>query len=335
MTIKTFLIVISMTLPISTALADTYQLDAQISYQESIDREGRTDFESSQIATSITWWISPVADHKGPWAEAGFLSKEDSFQLSYAQNEIDFSVPGLVRGSDTDAETFNLKYRYVHEGTGFYGMAGLGQSITNQTNVIFDEVKSDLYEIRLGYYVTDHTSIELFDNRSEADERERGVVNCLLSRCVQTFDTTFSTEVESFGILAKHVGQIGNQHYTIVAQYGRQETETRNRTILTYEPARFAPPTLRFDSNEDFRNEFFGTTLVWYPNFRLGVGVGFESREVEGPRSVFDLDRYKLSFDWFINHRYRIQIHYIREDDISVLGIKDLDSSALSIHARF
>ena len=137
----------------SLAVAGDYRVELNASHAD-------TDLnivEASATGLSLSYYLAPVQQGDEPHAEAAFVSRASSISAGVSRGEIDPAV-----GADIDSDDITLGFHYVIPDTGI--IVGM-----NYRNIDEETVDYKGYGFKLGYYLTDTSTLVLGISQLEDD----------------------------------------------------------------------------------------------------------------------------------------------------------------------
>ncbi len=275
----------------ASALAE-YRVELDLNYGEV--RGLPTDPESANA--SVTVFLAPVPDARGPRVEAAFLARASSLQYSYNRSESaapNFGIPGVVVSESrlTD-NSHSLTARYVFPDTGW--IVSLQGNVLDSDDVSvagsFD-TDTESYGViaGVGRYLNDTTTVEVFAGYTEFNGDTTTLLDCM---AFGVFDPNcenlgigndFDTDAFSISALFRRVGRIGNAVFSTSAGVGYTNFDVNNSgtevsIIGDVDPTLVDPLVSVFesvatsDSTDSFNVQLAGT---WFPFSDLGVDLNY------------------------------------------------------------
>ncbi len=321
---------------------------------------------------SISWFIAPVDESKGPLAEAAFLSRSSSIRYGYTrfENSFDFltvapgpgllpipidSAPGPVGqpafGSTASGliapntnvpnlNTHSLDTRYVVHDTSWIvsGSLSLTDGDFSAANVASDQ---DDWSggLSVGRYVLTNTTVSL---RAEYDESEVTAEVALALNFPsiginQLAETTLITETETVDIslVGEHVGTVGDYSYRLTANAGyfTSDIDLESVTLIT-DVATGEPVTTTGDIGAS-------ASLANLDGWRTGLSATWYFNNRIGLNANYQFaefenqqtNSYGVGLGWFITRYLEVRGNYGRSG-VDGAG-NDVEQWGVALRGRF
>lgn len=315
--------------------------------------------EDDQYNGSISWFIFPVDETKGPLAEAAFLSRSSSLRYSYtrAENRAQFPNPAflmplpgpsdpmefvfqVIVDREENINTHMIDTRYVVADTPW--IVGSSFSITDgdvSTNGAPSDLDNWSGALVLGRYVLTNTTVSF---RAEYGEREMTTNSTLaLSSLLPDIDQIgeFMSEVEietiDISAIGEHVGTVGDYSYRLEASasFLSFEGDVESETIITDAITGELIPDLRVTGSRISLGTVdgwrAGLSGVWYFNDRIGLSANYQFTDLENQQS----NSYGIGLSWFVTRFLEVRGNY-QQLDIDG-SFNDVEQWGLAIRGRF
>lgn len=320
-----------------TASAD-YRVEGSVGYAE-----GDGDaLDSETTSASGALYLGVVTTDQVPLAEAGFLSRQSVIRYLYSKDETEFDSgvglvqsPGLVPGpiqlttQTREADRHVGEFMYVSQANGWFGLlriATLGGDAAADA-----DLDGTLARLGVGRYVTPTTAVQVFFERSQQDVDSSFRVECDGQFfCFDlAVDSRLDTEINSIGVLARHVGNWSGYHFALQGLIQRSDSDVDITTVTQFDSALLGSQVQSTESKFSSDAWLASIDFTWYLNSRLGLSAGYDFQEVESNNS----STYRLGVSWFVHSNIAFQAQLSRADPDGSRG--DIDQFSVGITGRF
>jgi len=321
----------------SSAFAD-FRFSAQGSYSNA-DSPGS---DQDLYGVSITGFLKPVSDSRGPLAEAAFLSRSSRLTYSYTRDEADTeqtAFVGIVGSIDalvpsetrTDGNLHRLSGRYVFPNSGWIVGAGV-QLEDRATNLVsvgmgMDTSSSDTdgwsAGLTFGRYLLAQTSLTLSASFGSNDTDSESSDAFDLLPGLPGGEFLFESRIEQqndrrdVALILEHVGAVGNGSFRANVNIGYSATDTELRAVSVISDTSIDPPAIFSEAEnemdlgtaEAWRAGIGGT---WYFTRTLGLSAAYEYNDL----GFLETHNYSGGLRWFATSYIELSARY---------GVTDFD----------
>lgn len=141
--------------------AETYSSELTASYQSG-DVEGQPD-DIGVYGVVQKMYLSDVDTSVGPLAKAAYVSRASSYAIGYSENE------------DLDAYTTHAAIDWINKDTGLVLSAAYSSYSIDTNGIDTDGAGSDQFEVSVGKYVGETTTVSLQYSRAEDKQNSDSV----------------------------------------------------------------------------------------------------------------------------------------------------------------
>jgi len=297
---------------------------------------------------SISGFLRPVDDQKGPLVEAAFLNRSSSLTYSYSRSELDIEQVAIISGTITDTVTIDaaasdgaqtdvnahrLSARYVFPDSGWIVGGGIdledGET-DSPTGVGFESTAtSDIdawsVDLTVGRYLLAQTSVTLAASYGTTETDTDSTGTAFLDPAIPAGELQIETQIEvdndifDVGFLLEHVGDVGSDSFRVNLNAGYSSTETDARVMTAFTGFPVDSP--------DMVNEFemdLGTIEGW----NAGIGgtwyfsraFGLSSSYAYTDFGFLETNTYSGGFTWFVAPKFELSGSYAISDFIGFGG---------------
>lgn len=158
--LRKMLLASGIALAVTSAAHADYQVEVRGGYLTGDIESGSADADFDSFMLQGTFYFTPVDTSKGPLAEASFIDRASDITVNFQDGEID--GPG---GADADIESYGISTRVVLD-------QGWLLKLGYQDSEIEDLVDGDVWNVGVGKYIAENTTLTLNYLQGEADDMD-------------------------------------------------------------------------------------------------------------------------------------------------------------------
>lgn len=320
-----------------TASAD-YRVEGSVGYAES---DGDA-LDSETTSASGALYLGVVTTDQVPLAEAGFLSRQSVVRYLYSKDETEFdSAVGLVLGpglvpevvqsttQTTGVDRHAGEFVYISQANGWFGLLRIATSSGDAAGD--SNLDGTLARLGVGRYVTPTSVVQVFFERSQQDVDSSFRVECDGQFfCFDlAVDNRLDTEIDSIGVLARHVGVWSGYHFALQGLIQRSDSDVNITTITQFDSELLGSQVQSTGSKFSSDAWLASVDFTWYLNPKLGLSAGFDFQEVESNNS----STYRLGVGWFVHSNIELRAQVSRTDPDGSRG--EIDQFSFGLTGRF